>query len=52
MKKALGIIGKILGVLLVLWIAVSWVEVVSQNIAPNPEYSPINFFAVMLSLTA
>lgn len=33
-----------------LWIAVSWVDVVSDNLKPAPEHSNINFFVIMTTL--
>ena len=39
-----------LGICLMLWAGLSWIKVVCKNLNPNPPYSPINLFTILLSL--
>ena len=51
MKKALKICEVIFYaviVILLLWVAISYIEVFSKNLSPNPQYSPINLFALLV----
>ena len=36
-----------LSVCLILWVGISWFEVVCKNLNPNPTYSPINLFTLL-----
>lgn len=35
------------GAALLLWIALSWADIVADNNYPNPQHSEYNFFTVM-----
>ena len=46
-------IGKVLGniftaicLVLIVWVVISYFEVISKNLNPNPEYWSLNFFEV------
>lgn len=45
--KVIEAIFIIVSILFVLWAGISWIEIVSKNLAPNPTYSPTNFFTFM-----
>ena len=34
--------------LFLLWMAFSWLDTICHNAMPNPQYSPINFFAMVI----
>lgn len=46
MRKVVGML-ECVSALLLLWFVLSWVEVITKNIAPNPNYSPINMFTLL-----
>lgn len=37
----------VIGITLILWLFVSWAEVVSQNLKPNPVYHKWNAFVLI-----
>lgn len=48
-KKMLEVLGNIItavSILFLVWIGISYIEVISKNLNPNPEYSVINFFEI------
>ena len=45
--KVLKHIGGGLYAVLLLWIALSWADIVADNNYPNPQHSEYNFFTVM-----
>lgn len=47
MKKILVIIE----IIIFLWIALSYIDVVADNNTSNPQHSEYNFFQVMLDIT-
>lgn len=46
MLKVLGNIITVVSVLFLVWVGISYIEVISKNLSPNPEYSVINFFDI------
>ena len=36
--------------LMIAWIALSWLEVVTKNSFPNPEYSVLNLFEIICKI--
>jgi hypothetical protein len=46
--KLLDKISAIILALFILWFAVSTIEVGHKNKAPNPQYSPINFWTILV----
>ena len=46
--KVIEAIILIVSILLILWAGISWIEVISKNLEPNPQYSPINLFALLI----
>jgi len=47
MKRHLLNVGAAVAAVLLLWIFVSWGEVVSKNLTPNPTYWKYNIFVLM-----
>ena len=45
--RVLRYIGGGLCATLLLWIALSWADIVADNSYPNPQHSEYNFFTVM-----
>lgn len=37
----------VIGITLILWLFVSWVEIASKNLKPNPEYHKWNAFVLI-----
>lgn len=51
MKKLLSTTIIIINIVLILWCAVSTIEVASKNTQPNPQYSSINIWAILFPKT-
>lgn len=49
MTKLSYIIGA-LSLAFLLWVGVSWVDVIADNLEPEPRHSEYNFFVVLTSL--
>ena len=50
MRKIGNIVGNvvcIVGFIVLLWFAISWVEVISKNLTPNPQYFDWNMFVLL-----
>ena len=45
--KAIEAIFIIVSILFILWAGISWIEVISKNLEPNPQYSPVNLFTLL-----
>lgn len=45
--KIIEVILIVISILLVLWVGLSWLEVIFKNMEPNPNYSVLNFFNYM-----
>ena len=37
-----------ISILILFWIGISWIEIISKNLDPNPTYSAINFFVLLI----
>lgn len=44
MKKIAMAVMTVVSVLVLLWVAASWVDIVADNCEPNPTHSEYNFF--------
>lgn len=51
MKKWFSRIWCLLNVLFMLWIAISWVDIVWDNYLPNPVHSEYNAFVMLVKYT-
>ncbi len=49
MEKLINIIAGIMTAF-ILWVSVSWVDVVADNLRPDPQHSDINFFVVVTDI--
>lgn len=49
MKKIITNIFLFLSVILILWVVVSYIEVISKNLSENPEYSFWNIFQLLVN---
>ena len=47
MMKWLGRVWCIVNVMFMLWLAVSWVDIVADNCQPNPVHSQYNAFVIL-----
>jgi len=45
-KRTISALLLILSIALILWFGCSYIEVISKNLEPNPEYSKYNFFVI------
>lgn len=50
MKKAVEFILKTLLVLVLIWVVVSWFDIVGDNNMPNPEHWEYNLFVLLTQL--
>ncbi len=50
MKKVITNIFLILSIVLILWFAASYIEVISKNLGENPEYSFWNIFQFLVNI--
>ena len=48
--EKLSIILSGIALLFILWVGISWVDVISDNLDPNPQHSEYNFFVLFTSL--
>ena len=51
MLKWLGRLWCLLNVLFILWIVVSWVDIIADNAMPNPVHSKYNAFVMLVEHT-
>lgn len=50
MKKLFNIFWYVIPCMVIMWFALSWLEVVTKNILPNPEYSVLNLFEIICKM--
>ena len=48
MKKYVTNIWCAVSVLFIAWFMLSWFEIISKNLSPNPTYSPYNLFTFII----
>lgn len=39
-----------IAIIVLLWIGLSWIEVLTKNVAPDPVYNPWNFMQLIVRL--
>ena len=49
MKRIISTLLLALSITLIIWFGCSYIEVISKNLEPNPEYSKYNFFVVVFN---
>lgn len=37
--------------LLLVWVFLSWIEILSKNMTPNPVYNPLNFVEILIKMS-
>ena len=38
----------VIGTVVILWMAFSWIDTICHNAMPNPQYSPLNLLAMVI----